>query len=226
MHFPKNNSMKPLILINFKTYPEASGEQAVYLAKKIALVKSKRYELAVAPPELELEHVCKSVKIPVFAQHVDAEQSGAHTGQITAAEVKRLGAQGTLLNHSERKLPFPAIKKTIRRCKHEKLTVIVCASTLAEVRKVVGLQPEYIAYEPKELIGGKVSVTSAKPEIIQKAVRMVKKISPTTKVLCGAGVHSRADLRKALELGAVGVLLSQAVVKAKDPKKMLEMMVG
>jgi triosephosphate isomerase len=40
-------------------------------------------------------------------------------------------------------------------------------------------------------------------------------------VFCGAGVKDRRDVRKALELGTVGVLLASGVVKAKDPEKAL-----
>ena len=217
--------MKPFILINFKTYPEASGRKAVELAQKIASVKTKKYQLAIAPPLLELEHVCKTVKIPVFAQHVDPSGSGAHTGEITAKDVKQLGATGTLLNHSERKLSFAVLKKTVEECQKNKLTVIVCAGTLMEARNIAALRPQYLAYEPPALIGGKVSVTAANPEILRKAVQLVKCISPGTKVLCGAGVHSREDVLSALQLGMQGVLLSHAVTKAKEPKRFLERLV-
>ncbi len=215
--------MKPLILVNFKTYPEATGKKAVELARKIAAVNSRKYHVAIAPPLLELEHVCKAVKILVFAQHVDSSGSGAHTGEITAKDVKKLGAGGTLLNHSERKLSFLILKNTIKEGQRNKLVIVACAGTLAEVQKIAALHPEYIAYEPPELIGGKVSVT-AEPEILLKAVRLVKTISPTTKMLCGAGIHSREDLLTALQLGMKGVLLSHAVVKAHNPKRFLEKM--
>ena len=56
------------------------------------------------------------------------------------------------------------------------------------------------------------------------AVEKVKHLSPKTKVLCGAGVHSREDLGQALLLGTSGVLLSHAVVEAKNPQKFLEEM--
>ena len=216
--------MKPLILINFKTYLEATGKKAVLLAQKIAAVQSKKYQLAIAPPTLELEHVCKAVNIKVFAQHLDSDDYGAHTGEITAKDVKKLGATGTLLNHSERKLAFPILQKTVQECQKDKLQVIICASSLQEIKKMVRLKPTYIAYEPAALIGGEKSVTSSKPEIIKQAVQLVSRMSPDTKVLCGAGVHSREDILAAIQLGAAGVLIGHAVPKAKDPKKFLEKM--
>ncbi len=214
--------MRPLILINFKLYPEAAGQKAVSLARKLAKVKSKRYQIAVAPSLLELEHVCRSVNIPVFAQHIDPDEYGAHTGSISAKEAKKLGVAGTLLNHSEHKLAWAQLKKSVAACKRYKLIALVCASSLHEAKKIAALRPDYIGYEPPELVGGKVSVTSAKAGVIQRAVQEIKKISAKTKVVCGAGVHSSKDIQKALELGAGGILIGHAVSKAKKPEKVLK----
>ena len=216
--------MKPLIIINFKTYPESSGKKALLLARRIASVKSKKYDLALAPPLLELEHMCNTVNLKVFAQHVDAQTPGAHTGQITAQDVRKLGARGAILNHSERKLPFLMVERTVKERRKDKLITVVCAASLKEAKKVARLQPDYIAYEPPELIGGETSVTSAEPDIIAKTVRSVRRRSPHTKLLVGAGVQTREDVITALKLGASGVLLAHAVVKAKDPKKFLREM--
>jgi len=219
--------MKPLILINFKTYPEALGKNSLLLAKKLQQVqkKNKKFQIAVAPAALDIEEVTKNASLSVFAQHADPFAGGAHTGSISVNELKLLGVQGTLLNHSEKKIPFAVLKETVALCKKFKIITVVCASSLAEVRKVALLHPNYLAYEPPELIGGDISVTSAKPEIIAKAVQAVQKISPQTKVLCGAGVQSKEDVRKALELGAQGVLVAHAVVRAEKPEKVLmEMM--
>ena len=83
------------------------------------------------------------------------------------------------------------------------------------------LNPDYIAIEPPELIGGDISVTSASPEIVENSVKNIKKINPKVKVLCGAGVKTGKDVKKALELGTEGVLLASGVVKAENPEKVL-----
>ena len=46
------------------------------------------------------------------------------------------------------------------------------------------------------------------------------------KVLCGAGISKGEDLKAAIELGSVGVLLASGIVKAKDPKAALEDLVS
>ncbi|HLD73074.1 MAG TPA: triose-phosphate isomerase [Candidatus Nanoarchaeia archaeon] len=214
--------MKPLILINFKTYSESAGIKALKLAQEIAKVKSKKYQIGIAPSLLSIKEVAKKVKIQVFSQHADPVFLGAHTGSVSVEELKKIKVIGTILNHSERKLKFRYLKEIVKDCKKEKLKTIVCASSIWEVKKVAQLQPDYLAYEPRKLIGGKISVTEAKPKIIIRAVEAVKYLSPKTKLLCGAGIHSRQDLGQALLSGAEGVLIAHAVVKARNPKKFLE----
>jgi len=214
--------MKPLILLNFKTYPEAAGKNALKLVKRLEKVHSKKYNIVVAPSLPTLEEVTEGTSLKVFSQHTDLAGLGAYTGKISAEELKKIGVKGTLLNHSERKIPFPILTKIVADCKKQKLITVVCASSLAEAKQVAELKPDYLAYEPPELIGGDVSVTKAKAEVIAQAVQVVKKISPKTKVLCGAGVQSQEDIRKALQLGTKGVLIGHAVPKAKDPAKMLK----
>jgi triosephosphate isomerase (TIM) len=52
-------------------------------------------------------------------------------------------------------------------------------------------------------------------------VQAVKAIHPAAKVLCGAGVKTGKDVRRAMELGADGVLLASGVTLAADPEKAL-----
>ncbi|MFB6077278.1 MAG: triose-phosphate isomerase, partial [Candidatus Nanohaloarchaea archaeon] len=72
--------------------------------------------------------------------------------------------------------------------------------------------PDFVAFEPPELIGGDVSVASAKPELIEAAVE-----NAATTVLTGAGVKDSDDVETALDLGTDGVLVASGVVKADDP---------
>jgi len=216
--------MKPLILLNFKLYKESSGNKALKLAQELSKINKNKYEIAVAPSLLTLKEIAQKTNLAVFSQHTDDVPLGAHTGRIPADELKDIGVKGTILNHSERKIPLKKLKDIIEICKNKKLKTVVCASSLSEVKKVAELHPDFLAYEPKELIGGDVSVTKAKPDIIVKAVELTTELSPKTKVLCGAGVHSKEDLGQALLLGTKGVLIGHAVPKAKNPRKFLSEM--
>ena len=212
----------PAIVVNFKAYEAAVGRNALSLARTCAAVTAETgASIAVCPPSFQLAQVAAAVKIPVFAQHVDPRPAGSHTGHLTPHAALQVGAAGTLLNHAERKLRPADAGRTITLCRELGLEVIACADGLPEARRLARLRPEFLAVEPPELIGGKVSVTSAKPEVVRSAVNAVHGIAPEVQVLCGAGVKTAKDVRMALELGTVGVLLASGIVLAKNPEKAL-----
>jgi triosephosphate isomerase len=208
----------PLLLVNFKTYPETRGEKAVRLAKAASKVAHETgFSIAVAPGPLDLPRVVEVADIPVFAQHVDPRPSGQHTGAVTADYVRELGAVGSLLNHSEKRLHFKSLQAARALCGRAGLLTVVCAGGVAQARRAASLKPEFLAIEPPDLIGGDISVSTARPGVITRGVEAVRGVSPSTAVLCGAGVKRREDVARALELGARGVLLASGVTLAKDP---------
>ncbi len=212
----------PAIVVNFKVYPEALGKRGWELAKLCAKVADDTgASIVIAPPLSDLAQVAKLVPIPVFAQHTDIMDAGAHTGWIPPEALREAGAAGTLLNHSERKVPLKNVQALVPRCRTLGLEVIACADDLAEAERLASLGPEYVAIEPPELIGGDVSVTTARPEVVSGAVARIRAANPRVGVLCGAGVKDGRDVRKALELGTSGVLLASGVVKARNPEKAL-----
>lgn len=210
--------MKLAYIINFKTYKQATGKNAFKLAKicdKVAKQKKANIIICVQPADMWMS---KKVSIPVFAQHIDPVSQGQTTGYVLAEDVKAEGAKGTLLNHSEHKMTFARLKKAVEICRKNKLKIIICANTPAEAKKVKVLDPDYIAVEPPELIGGKISISESKPDVITKTTRAIKKIP----ILVGAGVHKKADVSTAVKLGAKGILVASGVVKAKDPSVVLK----
>ncbi len=209
----------PIVIVNFKTYPQSVGERAVELAKTIAEVaKEKGISVAVAPQNLDLYRVASQVDIPVLAQHVDSITSGAHTGWLLAETVKATGAVGSLINHSEHQIQSEEIEQVVRRLRELELTSVVCAKDPEVCKKVAAFKPDMVAVEPPELIGTGRAVSKLKPEVVSDAVKMVREINPEVRVLCGAGITNGEDTRIALELGAEGVLLASSVVKATDPR--------
>lgn len=212
----------PTLVVNFKVYAEVLGKRGWDLAKKCARVaEDTGASIVIAPPLSDLAHVAKLVHIPVFGQHADAVEAAAHTGWVPPEALLEAGAAGTLLNHSERKIPLKNVQALLPRCKKLGLEVIVCADDLAEAERLARLGPDYIAIEPPELIGGDVSVTTARPEVVSRAVERIHAVDHQVGVLCGAGVKDRKDVRKALDLGTSGVLLASGVAKARDPEKAL-----
>ncbi len=209
----------PVVIVNFKTYPQSVGERAVELARTIAEVaKEKGISVAVAPQNLDLYRVASQVDIPVLAQHVDSITPGAHTGWLLAETVKATGAIGSLINHSEHQIQSEEIEQVVRRLRELELTSVVCAKDPEVCKKVAAFKPDMVAVEPPELIGTGRAVSKLKPEVVSDAVKMVREINPEVRVLCGAGITNGEDTRIALELGAEGVLLASSVVKATDPR--------
>lgn len=213
----------PVLILNFKAYPEALGPQGIALAQLCDhLARRTRTSLAIAPALVDLALVARTVSIPVLAQHCDPREAGSQTGWVVPESVKAAGALGTLLNHAEHPLPKAQLESLVRRCSELGLETVVCANDLRAAKVAAAPGPTFVAIEPPELIGGDVSVTSARPEVVRDGVQAVHGVDPEVRVLCGAGVKTGADVRKALELGTDGVLLASGVVKAPSPAEALE----
>lgn len=217
----------PVIVVNVKTYKESTGEECLKIAKLMDKIsKETGSSLAIAVQATDIALCANNVDIPVFAQHIDPINYGSHTGWILAEAVKKAGASGTLINHSEHRLVLSDIDICISRAKELNLEQIVCSNNVATSRAIATFSPDFIAIEPPELIGGDISVTTAKPEVVSKSVEAVKDIDKKIKVLCGAGVKNGRDVARAIELGTDGVLLASGVVKANNKEEVIRDLVS
>ena len=210
----------PIIIVNLKTYMQGYGKNALALAK--ALEDVGEGKVAIAASALDLNILVNNTNLPILAQHIDPIKYGSNTGFILPEGVKESGAIGTLVNHSEHRLKLADIEACIKRAKELDLITVLCTNNIQTSKAGATLEPDFVAVEPPELIGGDISVSKAQPEIIKGSVDLVKKVAPNVKVLCGAGVKNGEDVRIAMELGAEGVLLASGVVKAKDSKSVMK----
>lgn len=212
----------PIVLVNFKTYAEATGEKALKLAKAAERVSlESEVCFGVAPQFAELIPIVREVNIPVFAQHVDPIRPGSHTGHILPEDIKEAGAVGTLVNHSERRLKLADIDAIITRAREVNLVTVVCANNAVVSAAAAALRPDMIAVEPPELIGTGIPISKAKPEVVTGTVKLVKKMNPDAVILCGAGITNGEDVAAALRLGTEGVLVASGIVKAENPYKVM-----
>lgn len=206
-----------MLIINFKTYHESTGPNALKLAQSIdSAVENAPTDVIIAVQAFDLSEIAKTVKnVKVISQHIDGVGYGAHTGHILPEEAKSHGAVGTLINHSEYNIDLEYIGKTIDMAQvHFPDYTIVCTPTYeSTVELDTNFDPRKIAFEPPELIGGDISVSTAQPEIIKKVVD----ISHERQILVGAGIKTLDDIKISLDLGAIGVLVASGVVKAEDP---------
>ena len=212
----------PVIVLNEKTYLESAGDRGFELAKICEAVSAEQgMSIVICPQQVELAKIASSVKIPCFAQHVEAVEPGSHTGFVTLDSIKAAGATGTLVNHSEHRLKIADIEFIIGKAASLDLLTIVCTNNIAVSKAVAELKPYAVAVEPPELIGSGRSVSKVDPGIVEETVKEVKRVYADCVVLCGAGVTNGEDVKAAIELGADGVLLASGVVKAKDPRAAL-----
>jgi triosephosphate isomerase len=92
-----------LVIGNWKMNP-ASLTAAIDLARRVARGPAPRgMQVGVAPPAIYLAEVADALRetpIVVYAQDLSAEESGAFTGQTSAAMISAVAA-ATLVGHSE-----------------------------------------------------------------------------------------------------------------------------
>jgi triosephosphate isomerase len=208
----------PIIIINFKTYLEATGKKAVELAKQAEKVNKETGTcIVVAPQFTDLAAVSAAVDIPVYAQHIDPIKPGSSTGHILAEAVKEAGAAGTLLNHSERQIKLADIDAVIKLCSEKNLISCLCTNNPTTSASAAYLNPDIISIEPPELIGTGIAVSKAQPEAVTNTIKLVRKVNSDAIILCGAGISHGEDVAVALKLGTHGVLVASGIVKAKNP---------
>ncbi len=209
-----------VMIINYKAYKEAI-DKGVYISQ-IASKASKDFnvDVYVAPTFTMLRDISKI--IPTISQGIHVNEPGPYTGHITWYEIKSSGAVGVLLNHSENrildkdgKLDYTSISKSIEICRSHELKCFVCVENIEEAKNIVGFNPTGIAYEPPELIGGDISVSTAKPEIVREFCKIVKENSESL-ALIGAGIKTPSDVSSSINLGADGILIASGVMKSSD----------
>jgi len=200
----------PLVVLNFKTYTESTGKNAVRIAGMCADVSKETGISIIAVPQLSDLSSVAEIGIPVFAQHIDGIGPGSHTGSVLAEAVCDSGAIGTLINHSERRLTLADIDSAIQAADRAGLATIVCSNNIATTKAAAALKPD-------ELIGSGIPVSTADPGIVSGAAYAVAGITPDVRVLCGAGISKGEDMQAALKLGTVGVLLASGIIRAPDP---------
>ena len=210
-----------MFVINCKNYEEVAGDKIIKFVKIVEKISKKyKVKIAISPPQHLIGLVANS-SITILAQHIDVSKVGSTTGYIIPELLKKSKVKGSLINHSEHRITSKEIGKLVLKLKELKMTSILCVKDIAEVKKYVKLNPDYIAIEPPELIGSGKAVSKEKPELIAKAATIVNNSKNKTKLLCGAGIVSGEDVAKAIELGSKGILVASGIIKAKDWNKVI-----
>lgn len=216
-----------MIFINFKNKYEDDPGGIKVLMKEIASAQ-KKISVPIIP-------VVREAEAAVCRQEWDGElwlqQIGAD--YVEAVVDSPIKINGTFINHSDYKLSLEQINNLLEGCRTFFLKSLVFADNEGEFRMILQLsdnfgrplKPDFIAYEPPELIGSReTSVAKARPEIISRVAEMAREAG--VPLVVGAGIKDAADVRKSISLGAVGVAVSSAVLLAGNRKAKIVEMAG
>lgn len=212
----------PIVILNYKTYLESSGNNALNLAKDLESASEETGITMVACPQAsDIYRVYESTSLPVYAQHTDAVSPGSNTGSNLIQSLIEAGASGSLINHSEKRMKLADIDEVVQLCSQFEIKSCVCTNNLTTSKAAACLNPSAVAFEPPELIGTGIPVSQTQPDVVADTVEALKDINKNIKVLCGAGITDGDDMKAAIDLGADGVLLASGIVKAENPKEAL-----
>jgi triosephosphate isomerase len=113
--------------------------EAVHLGQQIGVILKNRpaehTDIVVVPPFVDLRSVTSIVDserigIDVGAQHVNANDNGAFTGEISTSMLKRLGVTWVLVGHSERRTMYhmddAVVALTLRAVVANGLNAVLC----------------------------------------------------------------------------------------------------
>lgn len=115
-------------------------------------------DLAVFPPYpylVQAQTLSRHSTVRVGAQNVASEESGAYTGEVSAAMLKDIGCSLSLVGHSERRALYGETNEQVlaktQQLLQQGLTAVVCVGESLSERKA-GKEQEVVAEQLKLLI--------------------------------------------------------------------------
>jgi triosephosphate isomerase len=216
----------PIFEIGLKGY--LYGAAAVTLAREAEWAAQENGVTVIFSPQyVDIPAVAGATKhLRVFAQHMDPVGIGRGNGSVLPEALKEAGAQGTMLNHSERRITLGEIARAIERADEVGLATLVCSDSPEEAAAVAQLGPNIVLAEPPDLIGGQRSVGAAMAGFVEETIRLVKGIDPRIVVMCAAGVRTPEDVANMVSLGVEATGSTSGILTAEDPVARMRAMIA
>jgi triosephosphate isomerase len=221
---------------NWKMAQDRAGIKKFFAAFNAQ--NSPEIEIALFPSFVHLELVAREARsLRVGAQDCSRFPSGAHTGEISAQQIRDLGLDLILLGHSECRQGGDSeetLAQKLASAKAADLEVCYCIGESLSERESGQLWPRLeaqlatlkaaelpqfsLAYEPIWAIGtGRVAERSQ----IEEVVEGLSKRLPNTPLLYGGSVTAE-NAQEILEIpGLSGLLIGGASLKAESLDKMV-----
>jgi triosephosphate isomerase (TIM) len=192
------SSRTPFIAGNWKLNKTIAEAEAFIAALLPQVYDTEGVDVAICPPYLSLAAMVDSARgsrVGVYAQNMHEADSGAYTGEVSAAMLTEIDADGVVLGHSERRQYFNetdrALQQKVPKALAAGLVPILCVGETEEERErgdterklrhqvqegldkvpIERLPEVVIAYEPVWAIGTGLTATN---EQAQEAVAFVR----------------------------------------------------
>ncbi|MCQ2360604.1 MAG: triose-phosphate isomerase [Paludibacteraceae bacterium] len=223
--------------------------------KEILKGQKPNCEVIIGTPFIHLATVAEVIKgsvIKLSAENCADKESGAYTGEVSAAMVKSTGAEYCILGHSERRQyyheTYEILKEKVLLALANGLKPIFCIGELKEEREagkqneVVKAQLEgsvfnlsaedfskiVLAYEPVWAIGTGLTATSDQAEEIHAYIRSLiaakygKEVAENTTILYGGSCKASNAKELFSKPDVDGGLIGGASLKAPDFKGIID----
>ena len=222
--------MKPKIRT---PYFEIGTKNYIYGDTVLAYAKAadeaaKKYDIDVLfiTPATEIRRVVENTsRLIVLAPYMDTLRPGRGMADILPEGLKAAGAQGVVVNHCEKPMSLPAIRKTIERARELDFLVFACADTVAEAKAIAQLHPDIINPEPTELIGGTGNGVS-EMGYVRQVIDAIKAIDPEIMVEQAAGITNGQQVYDFIMAGSEAAGAASGIMNAKDPFAMIDEMIA
>ena len=150
---------KPIIAGNWKMNKTPS-EARELVSALIPLVKDAKCDVVVCTPAVDfaaVSEVIKGTNIKLGAENMHWKESGAYTGELSAAMLKESGVEYVILGHSERRQYFGETDATVNQrvlaAVKAGLTPIICVGEKKEEREA-GYTNALVTYQTQIALSG------------------------------------------------------------------------
>ena len=194
---------------------------------KAADKAAKKYDIDVLfiTPAVEIRRVVENTEhLIVLAPYMDTLRPGRGMADILPEALKAAGAQGVVINHCEKPMSLPQMKKTIERARELDFLVFACADTLEEAKAIAQLHPDIINPEPSQIIGGGNGVSPM--DYVMDSIRVIKEIYPDILVEQAAGITSGDQVYDFIMAGSEAAGAASGIMNAADPIAMIDEMIA
>ncbi len=195
---------------------------------KAADAAAEKYDIDVLfiAPAVDIRRITENTsRLIVLAPYMDTLRPGRGMADILPESLKAAGAKGVVVNHCEKPMSLPAIKKTIDRARELDFLVFACADTIEEAKAIAQLHPDIINPEPTELIGGTCGGVSDM-RYVKESIRVIKAIDPDIMVEQAAGITNGQQVYDFIMAGSEAAGAASGIMNAKDPLAMIDEMIA